>query len=159
MVWVNQKISNSMVSDVVSSVGLLGAASDFMLFDTTIMAVRISHLQVSFDGNATTAIKEYAAALIVGNEQLDSTDFDSLLNTSIGAAWMWHGLVTLRTPGPSITNLNIVSNFTSGLLVKAKRRFRENNQDLFLVSEYNDGGQVDTTIIQRGFVRILIRIP
>jgi len=140
---------------------LLTAAGDFMLFDTTIVGVRISQLTLTLTGGASTQLKTFGASLLVGPTELDQQDVTSPIIDSIGPSWLWHGFASVRVPAAAEATLNIVTSAQGqgGLLVKAQRRFRENNATLFLLVVYTDGGAVDTNIQVDGFIRTLIRIP
>ena len=159
-VWVNDQISlGGNAINTVILVDLLAAASDFMVFDSTILAVRISHLLGSFTSSSSTVTNTIAAALMVGNENLDVADIvDRPRAGHIGPPWLWHSSVALRTGSVAIQNFNLVSSTTGGILVKAKRRLTENNQTLWLIVDSNMGGS-ETDFQIDGYFRTLILIP
>ncbi len=162
MVWVNQRPLISLVTDANNLFDLLIPAKDFMLFDTTIVGIRISQLNISFTSGGASALKTFAASILVGHVGLDQNDVSANpLEPSVGPPWMWHGFASSRVSGASNVTLNLVTSAQGqgGLLVKAQRRFKENNATLFLLVRYNDGGVIDTNIMVDGFVRTLIRIP
>ncbi len=134
-----------------------------MVFDSTIMAIRISDLTIAFTtGGATLGLRSFGFALMMGHENLDAADItDHPELSSIGPPWMWHSLrITLVPASVNTVNLSIVSgSFHAGVLVKAKRRLTENNKELFLVSHNTVIAADDSNLSVSGYFRTLIRIP
>ncbi len=158
MVWVNQAINNSaLTANGVNLIALLGQAGDFMVFDTTIMAVYL-HLDFSLVTSADRLVRKVGVALAVHPDTLDAADItEGPLQSSIGPPWMWHSTTGIQIAAVGELTLPLPA-FESNAHVKAKRRFRENNSTLFLEVE-NIVHANDTLPILNGFVRTLIRIP
>ncbi len=157
MVWVNARVS---VAPTVSTLGaedLLAGAQEFMKFDTTILGVVITRIAFSLDSNAVGR-KDFACALEVGKDTLDSLDFENPLVSSIGPAWLWHGIVTQPLPIADNQNLVVVTGADGATMVKAKRRFRENDATLWFIHNNATNGADDNLALQAYF-RILLRIP
>ena len=160
MVWVNRDISSAISPIAVNLFNLLsGPIPEFMTFDTTIIAVRISHLMIAFTSAAVSEIRTWSCAILLANENIDGADIiDRPGVSSEGPAWLWHGQVNLLVPGAATVQLNMVDNVTSGLWIKANRRLREDNMGLFLISD-PDMNAGDTDVELRAFTRTLLRIP
>jgi len=131
-----------------------------MIFDSTIVAVRISSLNISMTTVVTLGQRMAGAAIMVGHENLDSADIaEHPLDSSIGPPWMWHAMGQLSLGQISRLNLPLVSSVeANGVSVRANRRFRENNQTLWMIVTLNVDAS-DTAPLANGFVRTLIRIP
>ncbi len=162
LVWVNKVVDGvSLTENGIDIVPLLTSAADFMLFDTTIVDIRIPYLVMTLTlGGATAGLRGCGAALMVGNENLDAADIlDGPRSSNIGPPWMWQG-GTISRLGASASEFSIAI-VTPGRPqeVKAQRRFKENNQELFLITENLVVGADDSNVQISGYFRILLRIP
>ncbi len=159
-VWVNRFIGvGGITVDSKVLVDLLSSASEFMIFDCTILAVQLSYLYWTYTADATDAIRSVGAALLTGQENLDAADIlEGPLDSGIGPSWLWQQSVALRTDAAALVSMNIVSSTTGGIRVRAKRRFTENNETLFLVAQ-NLGEAGDTELQLQGFCRTLLLVP
>jgi len=156
-VWVNTLINTTVVIDTVQIVDLLGGAENFMLFDSTILGVKIPWLSYTMVTSATVAIREFAYYLITGLATLDAVDFTPPRTTGVGPAMMHFGGISFLSGAIA----NVTSNLVSGVEtvdIKAKRRFKENDTSLFLVME-NASEVGDTAIQLSGYIRTLLLIP
>ncbi len=158
LVWVNRHIESGMAVDTLLSLDMLTAASEFMVFDTTIVAVVINDLVLRLTTDATSGLRQVRCALVTGKDTLDAADFDdSLFANSIGPSYMWFGGNSLQTAAISNVTLPLTP-VGEPVLVKSSRRFRENNQTLWLVAE-NRVNAGDSALQLNGHLRALIRIP
>ncbi len=134
-----------------------------MKFDVTLLAVRISYLLWSFKtASSVPGLRRAGAALMVAHENLDAADVtEGPLDTHVGPPWMWQQAVALDIDNLDTTfNFNLVSSNTGGIMVKAKRRLRENNATLWLVLDNEDTvGVSDTELFFSGYFRTLLFIP
>jgi len=134
-----------------------------MVFDSTVVAVRISSLNVTMvHGGATLAIRSIGAALMMGHENLDAADItDGPESSNVGPPWMWHAYISALVPAvASSSNFNLVTSAgTGGILVKSKRKLTENNKELFLVTSNTIIAADDSSVAITGYFRVLIRIP
>ncbi len=129
-----------------------------MVFDTTIVAVVIPLLQFTIVTDASVAVRECRAALTVGRNTLDTVDFASLFTNSTGPPWMWFGATAAIFGAATTVTLRLAGPPGEGVRIKAQRRFRENDQTLWLVLE-NRIEAGDSVPRVDGFIRTLIRIP
>jgi len=156
MVWVNKPlVAASIVGDTSVAISLLDPAKDFMTFDTTIERIVITDLTFTFLKTVATGVVTARFALQIAPTTMDTDDFESLFLDSIGPPWMYTSGVT----GNVNNGVSATFTFDSSRLLKAKRRFRENDSTLFLIFSnivdggFYSGGQLD------GMIRTLIRIP
>ena len=162
-VWINTALTNGVVSPNAITIFDLwpgGTTPQFMTFDTTIQAVRISSLQQTSLTAAVATTRKVACSLLLATRQLDFADIIfGLLATGTGPPWMWHSFSQLAIRVVSDLNLILVSSaLTNGVTVRAKRRLRENDMTLWLVVEnINGAGDTDTRL--NGYFRTLMRIP
>ncbi len=161
LVWVNVIIDGAaMTENGIDIFPLLGGAADFMLFDTTIVAIYIPYMDMTFSiAGATSGLRGCGVALMVASENLDAADIvDGPRAANIGPPWMWHSANITRFAG-------VASEATLPLIdarfpqVRSKRRFRENNQELFLISQNLVVAADDSNVQISAYFRILIRIP
>jgi len=161
-VWVNERLDQAGVASNGNTIHpLLTAASDFMVFDTTIVGVRISSLGISSAlTSAVAGVRQVGAALFTAQENIDSADvLDGALGIHIGPPWMWHAMGQFHSTGAAPLQLPLVSSVgTNGVLVKSRRRFKENNSTLFLLLSTDvDAG--DASYTATGYFRTLLHIP
>ena len=157
-VWVNEHIGVALPPNSFSFTELLTEAAEFMVFDTTVVHIVIPafFIQATFlvsDGLVTTRY-----AIIKASKLADGDDFEQLFIDSIGPPWLgvFGGSIT-GDPGPH--GLNIAGGGAPVLHFKAKRRFTENNDTLWLLMQSaNSGGATGTTTVE-AMVRTLIHIP
>ncbi len=158
-VWVNRSIGSTLVVDTDALIDVLSSSEEFMKFDATILAVHIAHLFVTVTVDATVTNRRVGAALLTGHENLDSIDItEGPLDSGVGPAWLWQQSVAVRTVGAGEQGFNIVSAATGGINVRAKRRFTENNETLWLLID-NEVEAGDTLMFVDGFLRTLLLIP
>ena len=161
LVWVNTILDGSgMTENGIDIFSLLGSAADFMLFDTTIVAIYIPYMDMTFTlGGATGGLRGCGVALMVANENLDAADIiDGPRASNIGPPWMWHSAnITRFAAAAGEATLPLIdARFPQ---VRSKRRFRENNQELFLITQNLVIGADDSNVQISAYFRILIRIP
>ena len=157
-VWVNKQLSTNLTIDTIQGIDLMTSAVDFMKFDATIVAVILSGLTISFDAAATLGLNRFGLALIVGLDTLDSADFASPLQSTIGPSWLWNQVATFRQAAAAVTVNQGFGPVGDVIRVRAQRRFRENDATLFMVAE-NSMVAGATNIQLNGMARILLHIP
>ncbi len=157
-VWVNQSLNFPLSGGGITAVNLLDSAADFMTFDTTIVAVIVTDLHVSYEILGSGGFVSVRVALQTAPSMMDSADFETLFINSIGPPWMWTRGRTSRNSIGDLVNLDFTP--TEGTRIKAKRRFRENDSTLFLViqSLLEAGTTIDNANMI-GMFRTLLHIP
>jgi len=159
-VWVNKFIGvGGLAVDTTNIVDLLSSAEEFMIYDATVLAVRIQYLMYTYTSDASDAIRSAGAALMTGHSNLDAADVtEGPLDSGVGPSWLWSAGVALRTDAAGLQTFNLVSTNTNGVSVKAKRRFTENNEMLFLIFQ-TLGEAGDTELQLQGYARTLLLVP
>ena len=129
-----------------------------MTFDTTVVHVVIPDLAATFTVESSGGQIDFRFALITANNGMDVADFTQLFLSSIGPSWLYVGGAHID----SVINAKIVLNFTSSgpIHVRAKRRFKENNETLWmLVQNVVEGGTTLADTHWSGMTRTLLHIP
>ena len=158
-VWVNTSFNTVITDDTVSALALLGAAADFMTFDTTIVQVVIPDL--SLVGDIATATTNITArmAFQIAPTLMDPDDFQPPVADSIGPPWMYTIGHSARILASTSFSINFVSQAGGIIRIKAKRRFRENDSTLFLVLQVATAGGDAANMALIGMTRVLLYIP
>ena len=155
-VWVNENVNASLTLNTVLPINLLTSASDFMTFDTTIRSVIIPDLTFTGTTTAVFGKRQIRCALIVAPTNMDADDFEPLFADSIGPPWL--GVFGRTVAFGTVATVFSMDLALTGLRFKAKRRFRENDSTLFMITQ-NLGNPADTGFALDGMVRTLIHIP
>ncbi len=157
-VWVNETLGTALVVNTLTLVDLLSAAQQFMIFDSTILRVLLGPFYFSINLSANQLIREVRYAVFTGPQTLDAADVESLFGDSIGPAYMHvGGLGGLFTAQSQLVTLDLNPDGAS-VDIKAKRRFRENDQTVWLAVQ-NVVHASDTTLRIDGWARTLIHVP
>ena len=157
-VWINNSFNATLVNDGLAQVNLTSIAESFMTFDTTVVQVIIPVFNYAVLTDATVGTREIRYALIVAPTNMDSTDHDTLFSDSQGQPYMFVGGDSFRTGAIGQLNLSLVLANGGPIISKAKRRFRENDSDVFLLLD-NEFEAGDSSLTVTGYSRVLIHIP
>ncbi len=157
-VWVNSLVSKSLTIDSVDIVDLLTGAAEFMLFDSTILGVKIPWLSYSMEAAATNAVREIAFYLMTGKKTLDALDMTVPRASGVGPSMLYcgGGSACLAATAQSLT-IDLTQGVDT-IDIKAKRRFTENDETLWMVIE-NASEAGDTVLKLNGLVRTLLLVP
>ncbi len=157
-VWVNTDVNLTLVVDTLQIVNLLTVAAEFMLFDSTILAVVVADLALSFDPTASAGVRRIRWALETAKDQIDAADIESIIGSTIGPSWLHIGGSSVNlTNGQVPQNIDLLRGQTD-IRVKAKRRFKENDHTLCLITQNNmTAGDANVTLT--GMFRVLLLIP
>ena len=157
-VWVNMDIEQAIIDNSIIAVPILAPASEFMTFDTTIVQVLVVDLTMTFEVETSGGYIRSRVAILTGHDSLVSADFQAPIASSIGPTWMWTSSRTARFALNSVATMAHITD--QAARIKAKRRFKENNSTLYLVSEFRaEGGTSTGTAFLHAFIRTLIHIP
>ena len=157
-VWVNKYVSSNLTVDTIALIDLLTPAEEFMKFDCTVLGIVIPWLSYSFDGAAVNEIREIAVAIMAGNELLDAADVQVIRTSNVGPPWMWSkGTSALFAATAQTVTMDLISGQVD-VRIKAKRRFTENNETLWLLAE-NAAAAGDANLVIKGLVRTLLLVP
>ena len=158
-VWVNTSLLNIPQSvDGLHIQNLLLGAPDFMTFDMTINRVIIPTFVFHAATLAATGTRQFRWALQVAPKTMDSADFEPLFTDSVGPPWLATGGAAQLLPAVAGVFTFTLAGHNGIIDVKAKRRFRENDSTLFLITE-NRVVFSDTDIQIHAFCRTLLHIP
>ena len=157
-VWVNHDVNEIPVVNTLTTRNLLVNAKDFMLFDTTIVNVIIEDLKWTFTSTSTSGTRRLAIALITGMDTLDAADFSSLYLDDVGPPYMVLLTKTIRVDDAGSLPHNVDITPQGPVVVKAKRRFKENDATLWLIIQQL-GPATDPNQELSGIIRTLIHIP
>ncbi len=127
------------------------------MFDSTILSIVIAGLTWSYDTVDPAGNRHISCVFLTGNDALDTNDFQVPLADSVGPAWMGTLWSSERNTGVQAQTQQLVP--PEGMRFKSKRRFRENNETLFMVVQSFAPHNNDTNLTLDGMVRTLIRIP
>ncbi len=156
-VWVNFDVNQVLTLGNIASFDLLVGAAEFMVFDSTIQAVIIEHLDYSYVSVAPAGIRRIAVGFMTGLNTLDSIDFTGPLVDGVGPAWM--GMLGASHSVSGLTVQNLTMTPAGPITLKSKRRFRENDATLWMVTQNNHNIAIDTSLALTGLIRILLHIP
>ncbi len=156
LVWVNHDVNEIPVANTLGIRNILANAKDFMLFDTTVVSIIIENLTWTFDSVAPAGTRRMAVALLQGKDTLDIADFTNLLVDGVGPAYMLLLGKTLNLSGVQPQTIQITPD--EPVHIKAKRRFKENDQTIFLLHQ-NTTPAADTAQQLTGLIRTLIYVP
>ncbi len=160
-VWINEDF-NILLGAGTNATPLLAVAADFMTFDTTIVRVVIPTLHFHMLTDATTNTRQIRVAWQIGPTRMDSDDFQTLFVDSIGAPWMYMTGGAIKTAAIQEITITLAGGAVNAALpaidMKAKRRFRENESTLFMISEFTKASG-DTDPRLRGYSRTLVHVP
>ena len=158
-VWVNEHVDLNLVVDTIQITDLLSAADQFMLFDATVLAVIAPTLTYTMSVAAVEERRSLRWALVVGKNTLDSDDVQTLFTDSIGAPWLYFGGFENRFAAVAAQfSVDFVAQNRAPIRVKAKRRFVENDDTLWLVIQ-NNSNAGDTNLNITGMFRTLLYVP
>ena len=158
-VWANDTVSSALAIDTNLIIPLLVSAENFMKFDTTVTRVVIPQFSVTANLAAVNEERRFRWAIFTGQENLDSDDVAGLFSDTIGMPWMaTGGLTALFAATAQSATFDMVQANGSVIDIKAKRRFRENDQILWLQVQ-NQVATGDADILVSAFIRTLLWIP
>ncbi len=129
-----------------------------MMFDSTILGVKIPWLSYSMEAAATNAVREIAYYLITGKSTLDSVDFTVPRASGVGPAMLHCGGNSARLPATAASFSIDLRGGIETIDIRAKRRFKENEETLWMVIE-NASEAGDTVLKLNGLVRTLLLVP
>ena len=127
-----------------------------MTFDSTIVSVQLNGLNFSYDSLAPAGIRRFAIVLLTAHQNIDPADLTPPLTDNIGPTWMYsiHNSHNISGVAPQ----NIAMTPSTGVTVRSKRRFKENNETLWMgIQTITEG--LETNWDLSGLVRVLIHIP
>jgi len=156
LVWVNNDVNLIPTVSGVNLTAILTNAPDFMLFNTTIVTVIIQSLVFTYDSIAPAGTRRFFIGLRTAPELIDAVDFPNPLTDGVGPPWMAVLHNAHNVSGVAPQTLNLTPN--GPVVVKAKRRFKQNNETLFLHTQ-SVSPAVDTNPLLSGFIRTLLYIP
>jgi len=156
LVWVNADVNEIPVAGILGIRDLLTAADAFMTFDTTIITTIIESMSHTYNSVAPAGTRSARVALQTGPVASFASNFASLFVNSIGPPWMYLASEVHNITGVQVQELDLVPNPPT--VVKSKRRFKENNNTLWLIHQTVHPA-ADTNLQLLGYVRTLLRIP
>jgi len=157
-VWVNNNVNSVLGISSISILDLLLPAEEFMKFDTTVVSIVVTGLNLAWDAidDAGTGNRHIAVGFFRGLRTLDAADAPLLLVDSIGAPWMGTLWASTSLTGVQRANLNLTP--SGPVQFKAKRRFAENDSTIWMAIQ-NFSSINDLNIELSGLIRTLIYIP
>ena len=158
-VWVNTKVNKSLTIDSVDILDLLtGVAETWMLFDSTILSIKIPWLSYSMEAAAVNAVRELAWYLITGKSTLDAVDFTPPRTSGVGPSMLYCGGSSARLAATAQSFTIDLTEGTPTIDINTMRRFKENDETLWLVIE-NASEAGDASFLVSGLVRTLLLVP
>ncbi len=158
LVWVNENINLIPVENSTLITDLLSAAADFMTFDTTIVTVVITDLVFSYQVDVSGGLVNARFALTVARSLIDQVDLQTPFASSIGPPWLYVKGKHSQDPINSVVNQDFCE--SGPIIVRAKRRFKENNSTLWMHFQNVVEGETDISGVHlSGMTRTLLYIP
>ena len=157
LVWVNTNVNMLLTPLGKDVTNLLAPAVPFMLFDSTVLSIVIAGLTYSYDTVDPSGNRHLAVVFFVGSENLDTDDMTNPLTDNIGPGWMGTLWTSQRDVGIQSVTQQVVA--PEGKTFKSQRRFRENNQTLWMLTQNYAPHANDTAQNVDGMIRVLLRVP